>query len=125
MKHNIKIQFEPNNNYEFVLFCNNKKILENNYISEEISFDFDIENWNIVMIMFKSKNQNSKGFAIKDIFYNNLPIGKTIYNSTEFVSSHPNYSKCIPCTDINLPGVWFLRFRDSLGKEIIRSYTNG
>jgi hypothetical protein len=122
MKHKLEFLFTQNNDWSLTAFHNNQLISSLETIPINWHFDFDIENYNVLMLFFTKRNHEGSGFKILNVLYNHIDIGNSLYN-TEFLSSHAEYSKLTPCMDINLSGVWFLRFNKNFGNELIRRYT--
>jgi hypothetical protein len=122
MKHKLKFSFTQSSDWSATVFFNNQLISSLETIPDNWSFDFDIEDYNVLMFFFTKQNQNGDGFKILNVLYNHIDIGNSLHN-TEFLSSHPGYGKLTPCMDINLSGAWFLRFNKNFGNELIRRYT--
>ena len=121
MKHNLKFTFTSTSDWSATAFFNNQLISSLETIPDDWSFDFDIEEFNVLMFFFIKNDAQGDGFKILNAEYNHIDIVNNLYN-TEFLSSHPNYGKLTPCMDINLSGTWFLRFSKNFGNEIIRRY---
>jgi hypothetical protein len=121
MKHKLRFLFTPNNDWSANIFFNNQFLNSLETIPSEFSFNFDIEEYNVLMFFFAKNNVDGRGFKIINAEYNNIALDNSLYN-TEFLSSHPDYTKLTPCMDINLSGTWFLRFNKNYGNEIIRRY---
>ena len=121
MKHNLKINYTTQYHWTMHATVNGQPLAVS---PGQIAGSFDLLKNNSLEINFLGKDATihpSMTLCITNLLFDYLDLTPVLYQAV-YYTDHPDYPAIMPCTDINLNGVWRLNFNNSIVHTALSNY---
>lgn len=121
MKHNLEISFTTHYPWIIEASINGSSLEVSN---QQLTGTFELLDSNCLEIKFLGKDATvnpDMTLQINHLIFDYLDLTPVLYSATHY-TDHLDYPEITPCTDINLNGVWRLRFDRNIVRHTLVKY---